>query len=194
MSARRERDSVHLQVGEESWDRGEVVAFETSLAPIAEAEMAFDPSSAALEGTQEGQGPRPEVSLRPEKIVGSSPASCFGSDAPQAVRCFQVAPQGDTPITPLNDSQAPLQHHDKSEGGANDAHRSNVGLGWGVVLGRGGGFLQHRHVWSAVHSSSHRLCNPLTAFRLLVCFQVVGGGKVNNTIIWLAPPPARRIW
>ncbi|XP_077951267.1 protein 4.1-like isoform X5 [Gasterosteus aculeatus] len=89
VSARRERDSVHLQVGEESWDRGEVVAFETSLAPIAEAEMAFDPSSAALEGTQEGQGPRPEVSLRPEKIVGSSPASCFGSDAPQAVRCFQ---------------------------------------------------------------------------------------------------------
>uniref|UniRef100_A0AAQ4PKW3 Protein 4.1 n=1 Tax=Gasterosteus aculeatus aculeatus TaxID=481459 RepID=A0AAQ4PKW3_GASAC len=89
VSARRERDSVHLQVGEESWDRGEVVAFETSLAPIAEAEMAFDPSSAALEGTQEGQGPRPEVSLRPEKIVGSSPASCFGSDAPEAVRCFQ---------------------------------------------------------------------------------------------------------
>ncbi|XP_062421474.1 uncharacterized protein LOC119198074 isoform X3 [Pungitius pungitius] len=92
VSPRRERDSVQAQaahVGEESWDRGGVVAFETSLAPIAEAEMAFVPSSQALEGTPEGEGPCPGVPLWPEKFAGPSPASCFRSDAPEVVRSFQ---------------------------------------------------------------------------------------------------------
>ncbi|KAM8868819.1 uncharacterized protein AB9W97_016473 isoform 7-T9 [Spinachia spinachia] len=91
VSPRGDCDSVHAQaapVGEESWDRGGAVAFETSLAPIAEAEMTIDPSSKALEGTQEGEGPGAEVSLGPQ-MAGSSPASCFGSDAPEVVRCFQ---------------------------------------------------------------------------------------------------------
>lgn len=94
-----EPDSVEARgvpLEEESHDKEVVVVFETSLVPIIEGEMAqlppsFDPCCKALERILEEEGSCPEVSKSSGKIVGRSPASCFRSDGPQVVRCFQVA-------------------------------------------------------------------------------------------------------
>ncbi|XP_031708484.1 uncharacterized protein LOC116386431 isoform X9 [Anarrhichthys ocellatus] len=83
------------RVEEESCDQEEVVVFETFSVPAVEVEMVQLPASLgrcrkALDGTrEEEEGSCPEVSVRSGKIVGSSPASCFRSDGPQVVRCFQ---------------------------------------------------------------------------------------------------------
>ncbi|XP_075964987.1 uncharacterized protein LOC142969175 isoform X5 [Anarhichas minor] len=83
------------RVEEGSCDQEEVVVFETSSVPAVEVETAQLPASLgrcrkALDGTrEEEEGSYPEVSVRSGKIVGSSPASCFRSDGPQVVRCFQ---------------------------------------------------------------------------------------------------------
>lgn len=83
-------------VEEDSCDHEAVVVFETSLVPIVEVEMAqlppsLDPCCRALDETPEEEGSYPEVSECSGRIVGSSPASCFRSDGPQVIRCFQVA-------------------------------------------------------------------------------------------------------
>ncbi|XP_033983708.1 uncharacterized protein LOC117480474 isoform X6 [Trematomus bernacchii] len=99
---------------EESHDKEVVVVFETSLVPIIEGEMAqlppsFDPCCKALERILEEEGSCPEVSESSGKIVGRSPASCFRSDGPQVVRCFQpplVQTQTVT-ITAVSNSSAP---------------------------------------------------------------------------------------
>ncbi|KAM6936089.1 uncharacterized protein PEZ65_006329 isoform 2-T2 [Lycodopsis pacificus] len=88
-------EAEDARVEEESCDQEEVVVFETSSVPAVEVETAQLPASLgrcrkALDGTrEEEEGSCPEVSVRSGKIVGSSPASCFRSDGPQVVRCFQ---------------------------------------------------------------------------------------------------------
>lgn len=98
VSPESEPDSVEAHgapVEEESCDRDEVVVFETSLVPVVE-EMAqlaasLKPCCKALDETQEEEGSYPGVSSYSGRIVGSSLASCFRSDGPQVMHCFQVA-------------------------------------------------------------------------------------------------------
>uniref|UniRef100_A0A8D2ZE27 Protein 4.1 n=1 Tax=Scophthalmus maximus TaxID=52904 RepID=A0A8D2ZE27_SCOMX len=97
VSPESEPDSVEAHgapVEEESCDRDEVVVFETSLVPVVEVEMAqlaasLKPCCKALDETQEEEGSYPGVSSYSGRIVGSSLASCFRSDGPQVMHCFQ---------------------------------------------------------------------------------------------------------
>ncbi|KAM4581075.1 uncharacterized protein PAE49_005741 isoform 3-T4 [Odontesthes bonariensis] len=87
-------DAFSAPVGELSCGQEEVVVFETLSVPVLEVEKArlapsFEPSRKALDVIQEENESCPGEAEHSGRIVGSSPASCFRSEGPQVIRCFQ---------------------------------------------------------------------------------------------------------